>query len=90
MERLVLLSARRFDLNMVPRPAVMPRSRLLWAEPLTRKPPACISVLKVRVGRPGERGKAGDTLPQLTSPISGPKVAQQPDEHFIDLSYNAT
>ena len=87
VERFVLLSARRLDLNMIPRPAAMPHISFLWAEPLARQLSARILVRKGRFGRRGERRKAGGTVPYLTCPIVRPKVVQQPAENFVRLSF---
>jgi hypothetical protein len=87
MEWLVRLSARRLDLNVVPRPAAKPRTVPLRAEPGTRELSARIVVRKDRVGRTVERRKAGGTVPHLACPIVRPKVVQYADKHFVRLSY---
>lgn len=49
LERFAVLSARRFDLNVVPRPAAMPRSGLVPAKPLAREQSARIVIHKGRI-----------------------------------------
>ena len=86
MERLVVLSARRFDLNVVPRPAALPQRGLLRTIPLARELSARVVVRKVCVGSSAERRKAVDKMPQFARPIVRPKVVQLPAEHFVNLS----
>ena len=85
VERLALLSARRLDLNVVPRPTTMPCSGFLGAKPLKRELSARILIRKVRIGRPVERREAGNTVPQLACPIFRPKIDQHPVEHLVHL-----
>lgn len=87
VERFVLLSARRLDLNMIPRPAAMPHIGFLWAKPLARQLSARILVRKGGFCRRGKGRKAGGTVPYLTCPIVWPKVVQQPAENFVRLSF---
>ena len=87
VERLALLSARRLDLNVVPRPTIVPLRGLLGTKPLARELSARILIRKVRIGRPAERCKTRNNVPHLARPIYRPKVIQHPGEHFVDLSY---
>ena len=85
VERLVLLSTRRLYLNVVPWPATMPHGSLFGAKPLARELSARILIRKVRIGRPAERRKTGNTVSQLARPIVRPKVDQHPVEHLVHL-----
>jgi hypothetical protein len=85
MKRLILLSTRRLDLNVVPRPAAQPRSGLLRSKPLARKLSTRIIIRKVSMRRPAERRKARNTMPELARPIIRPKVIQHTYEHFENL-----
>lgn len=85
MERLVLLSTRRLNLDMISWPATMPCCRLLGSEPGSRELTLLIRVREVRKGLTSERREARDDVPQLTRPVLGSKVIQQTNEYFVYL-----
>lgn len=85
MERLVLLSARRLDLDMVPWPAAMPCSRLLGPKPRPRELTLSVQVRKVRIGLASKRREARDSVAQFARPVVGSKIIQQANELFVNL-----
>lgn len=86
MERLVLLSARRLDLDVVPWPAAMPCGRLLGPKPRPRELALSVQIRKVRISLASERREARDSVAQLARPVVGSKVIQQANELFVNLS----
>ena len=80
MERLVLFSARRLDLDMVRRPAAMPCCRLLGPEPCPRELALPVRVGEVPIGLTFERCEARDAVAQLARPVVGSEVIQQANE----------
>jgi hypothetical protein len=86
MERLVLLSARRLDLDVVPWPAAMPCGRLLGPKPRPRELTLSVQIRKVGIGLASERREARDSVAQLARPVVGSKVIQQANELFVNLS----
>jgi hypothetical protein len=77
MERLVLLSARRFDLDVVFWPTAMPRRRLLGPEPRPRELTLPVQVREVCVCLAVERREARNGVAQLARPVVWSKVIQQ-------------
>ena len=63
MERFVLFSARRLDLNVIPGPATMPCRRLLGPKPGPRELTLPVQVCEVSVGSASERCEARDGGP---------------------------
>jgi hypothetical protein len=62
MERLILFSPCRLDLDVVPWPAAVPRRSLFGPEPLPRELTLRIGVRKIGISVALERGKAWDAV----------------------------
>lgn len=80
MERLVFLSERRLDLDVVLGPGTLPRCCLLGPEPRPRKLAPRVQIRKVSKGLCSERCKARNKVAQFARPVVGAEIVQHTDE----------
>ena len=85
VERLLLFSARRLDLDVVSWPAALPRCRLLRPKPIPRQLALGVEVCKVGVGTTLERREARDAVAKFAGPVVGTKVMQGADKKLVYL-----